>query len=316
MQNEPIDDRMAMDEAATATKKPGVLVIVAGLVTSAATMVLSAVIAWNTEFDPMGLYIMFIFPIGALLVGLAAGSGYGLMSWKTGAKIGGGILAVVVVLQIATYWMSWSIDYRMAKPYFEQEMTFFEYYDTVTRGIAFEKEGGDGYGEPLGAWGYGIRALEVLGFIGGGLIAPILLWNVPYCETCRLYMKRKTVTFLPLGMDVKAAKKLQKNKPDDEDMRANAEQVLEGNAAVVNDLMRLAETGDVDGVQGILKANGLSSKEAGKITSRAQVDAVRCKCCRAGHMELKEVTGQGDKTSTEKLGEYPMTAEQLQRLTA
>jgi hypothetical protein len=45
-------------------------------------------LATNTkDFNIMGWYANYVLPIGALLVGLVASSGYGIASWITGQKI-------------------------------------------------------------------------------------------------------------------------------------------------------------------------------------------------------------------------------------
>ncbi len=68
--------------------KSPILLILLGLVTTVAA--LGAVWGINLlsdDFNLMGLYMLWIIPVGALLVGVAAGSGYGMGSWWTGVRI-------------------------------------------------------------------------------------------------------------------------------------------------------------------------------------------------------------------------------------
>jgi hypothetical protein len=53
-----------------ATKHPGVIVIAAGLFTSVIALAIVGAIAWYSTFDLMGLYMLFVIPVGAVVVGL------------------------------------------------------------------------------------------------------------------------------------------------------------------------------------------------------------------------------------------------------
>ena len=46
-------------------------------------------------------------------------------------------------------------------------------------------------------WGYFFRLLEILGFVGGSLIAPAALGAAAYCDLCQVYMKTKLFAKLP-----------------------------------------------------------------------------------------------------------------------
>src|SRR3954467_8419799 len=79
---------------------PYLIVLLGGFITSALTL---AGIYWlnrkSPDFHPMGFYANYVIPAGAILVGLVAGSGYGIASWLTGARIGRGLLWTVVAMQ-------------------------------------------------------------------------------------------------------------------------------------------------------------------------------------------------------------------------
>src|SRR5438477_13077316 len=74
----------------------------------------------------------------------------------------------------------------------------------MTRSFRFESHGTPG--EPLGVWGYGVRALALLGFVGGGLAGPILLKAKPYCEACRSYKRTTEVARIPAAAPRKKSK--------------------------------------------------------------------------------------------------------------
>ena len=92
--------------------RPGLLVLTAGILTGMLT--LAALYFLNIvfeEFHAMGFYINGVIPFGAILVGMLAGSGYGIASWLSGAKISGGLLVMVIALQIAVYFFAQYVEY-------------------------------------------------------------------------------------------------------------------------------------------------------------------------------------------------------------
>lgn len=297
-------------------KKPGVLVIVAGFITSTLTMALVALFAWHTSFDPMGLYMMFVIPVGAVFVGIAAGSGYGLMSWITGARIGGGILVTVLVLQFGSYWVAQNIEYRSVMSQPNRDVSFFEYYDTVTRSFTFTAFGGyeDDPAEPLGKWGYAFRALDIIGFMGGGLIAPIFLATMPYCQRCQVYMRKKSLTRFPAGLDAKSTRKLAKAKPQDAPLKDQADQLRHDARQWVASIAQSAKEGDTDAILDIIAAHRINQKAARKLSSHVHLELAQCKSCNHGLLRISRTTTKGDATDTKVLHEIPLDANHVQPL--
>jgi hypothetical protein len=111
----------------------------------------------------MGWYANYVIPAGAIIVGIAASSGYGLASWFTGVKITRSLLWIVLVLQFTAYFAAQYIEFiglHLIHPDSGQPVGFFEYYDLVARTFAWKQSDGS-MGQPLGAWGYFFRGLEV-----------------------------------------------------------------------------------------------------------------------------------------------------------
>src|SRR5689334_608961 len=84
--------------------KPYFFVLQSGILTSVLAL---AGVWWlnhnTTDFNIMGWYANYVIPVGAGIVGFAAGSGYALASWYSGVRIGNGLLAVVLLFQAASY---------------------------------------------------------------------------------------------------------------------------------------------------------------------------------------------------------------------
>ena len=140
-----------------------------------------------------------LLPIGAIFVGLVAGSGYAIGSWVTGAKIGDGLLVLVVLLQVCSYVGAQFLEYQQVRQEVvdQQAADIDEIRNNQVQGAAqvadamkeqlveqvkeLQLESMRGFnfanhfdgqtrsfqfdgGKPLGVWGYGIRLLEILGF--------------------------------------------------------------------------------------------------------------------------------------------------------
>src|SRR5262245_58386599 len=191
-------------EPARVSRTPYLLVLQCGITTS--VLALAGVYWLNknaTDFHIMGWYANYVIPVGALIVGLVAGSGYGIASWVTGVRISRRLLWTVVLLQSVAYIGAEYVEYRDVIKEIEQRgmglvqrqdlPSFLEYYDLKARSFAWKKQQGNGVGDPLGGWGYFFVLLGAAGFIGGGLIAPAVLFAVPYCDRCQRYMTRRVL---------------------------------------------------------------------------------------------------------------------------
>ena len=62
-------------------------------------------------------------------------------------------------------------------------------------------------GAPLGVLGYLVRFGEILGFIAGGVLTPIVLRKLPYCQTCQVYQRTKSLGYFPATVATRRVKK-------------------------------------------------------------------------------------------------------------
>src|SRR5574341_618784 len=143
---------------------PAPLVLVAGLATTllalAGVWALSAFAGENV----MGWYADYVIPAGAILVGVVASSGFGVTSWLTGARITGAVLVATALVLVAGYWAAQYLEFRLALPggatFAEgRPAGFLDWYDAVTRSVAWENHGKPG--ASLGSWGYALRVGEL-----------------------------------------------------------------------------------------------------------------------------------------------------------
>jgi hypothetical protein len=215
--------RPPVTREAGASRAP--LVLIGGAVTTA--LALSGVwLAARGGENVMGWYANYVFPVGALLVGLVASSGFGIASYLSGAKVSGLLLLAVTAMLFGGYWVAQYVEFRLAFPDGAtlpggEPAGLLDYYDAVTRSFSWVERGEAG--EPLGALGYLMRLGEIVGFTGGGVLVPFLLRRLPYCEPCRAYMRSPLVARIPAG--VVWRKVNERKRP--EEARAQEERALE-----------------------------------------------------------------------------------------
>jgi hypothetical protein len=293
-------------------RRPGMLVLLAGVGTSAATLgLLYAVNALFPEFHLMGWYANFVIPLGAMLVGLVAGSGYGVASWMTGAKISKGLLFQIVLLQIAVYFFSQYVEFLLIKRQLgNPPIAFLDYFDAITRAFAFNNNGRPGV--PFGAWGYGMRALEIAGFSLCGLVAPAILFSVPYCESCQVYMRTADLGLLPAGIPPRKI-----SKKDSEAQQAYEEEqraALESGQKLLEQLLDGIRENDPRRCGELLREQADRKKEIGRQTARFAVSLQHCRHCQAGRVAVKLLVGQGEEQSVTELGQTEVDADFAQSL--
>ncbi len=277
-------------------------VIVAGLITTA--LALFGVWAANQasdSFNIMSWYGYYIIPIGAVLVGLVAGSGYGIASWVTGVRISRSLLWVVIFLQVLAYFLAQYIQFKhlLAKYPDASEVGFLEFFDETTRSFAWTQKDGSA-GSPLGAWGYLWRCLEIAGFGLGGLIVPLILKAKPYCQSCQRYMRTKSLGLLPAGAPPKKIKK------KDLDAKAEFDKAQESawsqGMLSLEELRKYAQEGKLEPFKRILDEHRAAQKEVAKLTTRISVSLSFCPSCYNSHLSAATLSGQGNKIARQELG--------------
>jgi len=298
--------------AARLSRRAGLMVLLAGAVTTA----LALLGVWwldnnTTGFHIMGWYGDYVIPAGALLVGLAAGSGYGVASYLTGLRIRRGVLLCVLALQLAGYAAAQYLEFRSLMSQVEladddgQPLTFARYYHLRAVNFAWDNHGRPG--EPLGGWGYFFMGLGVLGFVLGGVLAPAILLKVPYCERCALYMKSRTLALVPASVPYrKVSKKDPTAQAALQEENARAAASADG---VIERVTALAAKGDALAINTVLApypARGSEARRAGKLPARLRVGLVRCRECSAGHLQPAMMTGQGRGIRVQPLARLPL----------
>jgi hypothetical protein len=298
--------------SAPTRKRSHEIVIVSGLATSALTLLVVYVLNKYADINLMGFYGDYVIPIGALGVGIAAGSGYGIASWLTGLRINKGLLLTVVLFQAWAYFLAQYLQYEHLLAQYPRlaGIGFFKYFDFVTRSFAWRDKTTGLLDAPLGAWGYAFKALEIAGFIFGCLILPLALFKHPYCEPCGVYMRRRQLGLIPASMSLKELKKIKKQaqSPDDRAVvAAPPEAAVDHAQATLAQLRALAMGEDAAAFQAAVRDLAPERKAAAKLPQCIAVSLCGCKRCGAGRLHASMVWGHGKATKRRALPPSPMS---------
>lgn len=279
-------------------------VVAAGSFTTLIALYLVYAAAHRGE-NIMGWYANYVIPAGALLVGLTAASGYGLAAWTTGLKMTPRLMWTVAGELALSYFIAQYEEFR-AVVREGSSIGFWEWFDAATRAFAWKERSG-GVGSPLGMLGYGLRMLEIAGFVGGGVMVPLILRAKPYCEPCRTYKRTHLIAVLPAG----APQRVFGKPPADEDTAAR-EEGLSGTQMIFD----AALNGDRGRVKSEIRERGsLDNKSAAqKRTAHVNIHLIRCPRCADGALSASLVVGKGNNISITPIGTAPLHQDRVREL--
>ncbi len=301
----------------TPQKQPGLLVIIGGLVTTAIAMGLVMLVssASDGEFNLMGFYLWFIIPVSAIAVGALAGSGYTIVSWMRGVRVVGWLLVIVVILLVCAYFASCYVEFAMLDPYYEDgsKPSFWEYFDLITRSYTFTDVGDSAAdADQLGKLGYGLRALEIVGFSFGGLIPLLALLAKPYCKRCQAYMKSSPFGNIPTTAPFRKVKR--KDIDGKVAYRAENQKAAEDARETLKFIEQCAQDEDPAALAAVaapLRKN--TQKKLAKVPQKYQLKLHHCPICYGGHLSVVLVDGRGNDTTRTDQPKIEMSGELIRK---
>jgi hypothetical protein len=168
-----------------------------GAITSILTAILLFVIEDKFGFAFYSWTFWFIVPVGAILSGLCAASGYYAGARLFRARPTPWILVNMITISIITFFLIYYMSYITIKvdgQPLREIVSFQAFLDTIFRheSLSFRFGGHEaGSSGELGSWGYVHAILQVLGFAIGGLAVYAHLSALPYCTRCSIYFTTK-----------------------------------------------------------------------------------------------------------------------------
>jgi len=171
-------------------RKPSLSILIAGISSSAVCLGLVYLLN-KTGFELMQFYLWYIVPVGAIVVGLACGSGYAIGSKLANVRVSKVFLLVVFVLALGTYVGAQYLTYvQLLKEYnvSRADVSFVRYFQILSENMTYKEIEADAKAIELGKWGYGLQALVAVGFAFGAMIPVLIVRQFSYCPACQMYM--------------------------------------------------------------------------------------------------------------------------------
>ena len=173
-------------------------VTLCGLVTSVLTALLLWIVEWQFDFGIYTLSVLFVIPIGAIVSGCAAASGYYLGAVWLEVRPGWSLLVSMVAISTACFFLIYHLSYTSleitheGKTYRVAEViAFSDFLDGSIRNMTLGRVSDNNADKAaLGSWGYLFAVLQILGFALGGGAVWFFLRSKMYCESCSRYLKR------------------------------------------------------------------------------------------------------------------------------
>ncbi len=169
------------------------MVILFGAASSLITAGLVCSVYWSTGFNFFTLSFWVVVPIGALLTGFAAASGYylgaKLFNHKPDLIILLNMVIVAGTTQFLIYYFQYSTmildDGTKVKNYLD----FPTYLKIVLTKAKYGLVRHSGSGVEAGYFGYVIAFIQFIAFLVGGVCVWGWLYLIPFCDACNKYFK-------------------------------------------------------------------------------------------------------------------------------
>jgi hypothetical protein len=178
------------------TTKDLIVVAITGA-TSLLTAIALAYCDLSFDFSVYGFMLWFVVPIGALLSGGVAASGCYFAAKALNHKPGGFVLLGVLAISAMTFFVVNYLDYYYLSvdgAQLHDYLSFTTYLNTSlnNQSMSFCYHAAcTSSGLDLGAFGYLVAGLQILGFFLGGATVYGMLSSAIYCDNCSRYYTLK-----------------------------------------------------------------------------------------------------------------------------
>ena len=187
-----IDGRPVMMTSSKSRSNDNPLILACGAGTSVLTAGALVAVEHATGWELHTWMFLLVVPVGAVVVGMIAASGYYVGAKWRDRRPGPAVLAGMVSVAAGTWLLTYVLRYETlvvnGTPVCNL-VGFGTFLDLAIRAetLTVRFQGMSGDTGPVGGWGYFFAGLQVLGFAGGGAAVYGMLAAQLYCDRCSAY---------------------------------------------------------------------------------------------------------------------------------
>jgi hypothetical protein len=169
-----------------------IIITLMGLATALVTGCALGYFEASTHIPLYSFMFFFIIPVGAIMAGILAASGYYFGAMTFNQKPAGGVAINMILIAIGSYFLANYIPYELLEVQgarVKEMVSFWEYMDTIIRHTSLSIKG-HSTGEIGSTFGYIFALIQIIGFSFGGFIVFGALESLPFCNDCSEYLKK------------------------------------------------------------------------------------------------------------------------------
>jgi hypothetical protein len=168
-------------------------VVICGMTTSVLTALIVASLAAATGVNIFTFALWIIVPVGAIVTGFAASSGYFFGSYYLNKRANRLLLVEMVVVAGLTQGLIYYLDYRFSVLHDGRHVAdvvpFGRYLAVILTSAHYRVSHAMFDVGEVGAFGYVLAVVQFFGFLIGGLSTFLVLISKPMCTPCEKYMR-------------------------------------------------------------------------------------------------------------------------------
>ncbi len=157
-----------------------------GLITTVIVVIADIIILRLTRFSLIGTTLYLVVPVGAIVGGGLAASGYYIGARYTHSRANPSLLALMVIIAGLAYFLIYWIDYTYQDRRVRDILTFWEFIQARLTNtqvfIRYLHTGG------IGVFGYMFGLFRFVGFLFGGFVVYLILAGEKMCPSCNIYL--------------------------------------------------------------------------------------------------------------------------------
>jgi hypothetical protein len=286
-----------MSSSDSKLRQPGLIVYFSGVGTSGLMLWLVHYLNESLQFNVMGWYINGILPAGAMAVGVASGTGYAIASRLLHAKISRAFLVGMIFTAMLDYSAAQYLTYTnfIEKLHVPADVyTFVDYIRDTCEKMAFNDRHTGKAGEPLGAFGYVFKLLELAGYAAGAIYPTFMVFGMPYCKNCQQYLKLHRTGYINSPESWADVKKLSRGARS-----SKLQSLISALAAQANQVVGPVLKAPFTETEAAIAAldPGVRKGTAGRIA----IELRKCSSCDAHHLRLRIHTFSANKKAAAKV---------------